>query len=430
MEIATWKRQFWKIVLIMVTCVWTLHADISVYASSKDEYVPLYGKTEKLPMKAGEYATAYSWLPESLRFAQNFAMADISGLTEADTNTTSRFRSPLAYVWLAGFYKSEIKENGFARWAYRHRGKATINKRPLHVEGGEDEFYYDLCDKTTRKKRVEYLAMEAKKRGFGGFFFDWGNAIFLEEPEFSGLKKEMERRGHMPYEKCIAKFLRELKAKSGLKIVTNQGYRNPEILREVDYDMVESYLTTNEGEGENEKTVYTSDKEEILWYFEYLADLKEDAAPYGFKNFIYMNYAAPKRNGKVLRAPKGDIAYNYAMSKLAGFIPYTEVPSNRELEFSNLYFYDLGDRISVNFSSEPAMGEFENGIVLVMTSIEEPAYIKISGVYKDIFYDVIEDVWIKPDKNGDAVVKFSPRYDTKGEKYLPVAKILICKAEQ
>lgn len=405
----------------------------SLYAVSFEQvdesgYRPRYDLSIPLTKKMALYATNYNWIKPSFEYSKSFEIVDTTALEEINKEDAKSFKKPLAYVWLAGFYKYETESNPIAKWAYEHRGTATLNTTPMHVHNGDPEYYYDLCNEELRHKRADYIASTVKKKHIGGIFFDWGNSKFLDEPEFAQMKEEVQKRHNKPYWRCIYDFFKELKQK-GVFIVANQAYRDPELMKTIDYDMTESYLITDDEKNGVKYTLYQP-KSEVLEYFDYLGELKNSAKRYGFKNIIYMNYAAPKRVGKTELAPLEDIAYSYAMAKIGGFVPYTEVPANRVLEFTDLYFYDLGKEIGDYVNNPPLLyREFEKGLVIVSDPIQKYTYYEIDGLDGALAYDATERYWVEI-KNGKAVVRFTPHYDSVTKKYRPVAKVLVIKRDK
>ena len=411
--------------LVAVTALSAAEAAIG----KKENFRPVYDYYGTLPKKSGDYGTTYKWIPASYDYARSFKYVDVDSIEEIDERDASSFRHPLAYVWLAGFYEYQAESNEFAAWALNHRGKATFNESPLHYHGGDGEYYLDLCDEETRKKRAEYLARTVKEKNIAGIFFDWGNDKFLEEPEFADMKREFERRHPgKEYWECIYDFYKDLKNK-GVTVFANQAYRNPKLMETIDYDMTESYVITDDERDGVPYTIYQP-KEEIKEYFDYLTDLKEKAKKKGvFKDIIYMNYAAPKKAGGSYEAPLKDIEYAFSMTKIGGFIPYIEVPYDRTLEFTDLYFYDLGKPVGERVENgKITYREYENGIAMVSDPIKEEKFVEISGIDANMVYDATEKSWFKPE-NGRITVRFSPHYDPATRKFKPVGKILVYEKE-
>ena len=409
----------WWVVFVMAL----LAMAVDIHPSSPQKYTPRYDISKALPLKKGDYATARAWEPDSLAYASHFRIAELGGFEDIEPIDLSPFSNPIAYVWLAGFYKDERERDPFVKWAYLHKEHTTLN--PHYTPNGND-FYFDMCDEELQLKRMEYLTQKCRSLGVAGLFFDWANEEFLYEKGFEPLLKSFKKRHpHQSYSSCIQRFLERLRQK-GLLIVTNQAYRNPKILRSVDYDMTESYLITDERL--SKETAYTRYQplEEVLEYFKILHELKRRYAPFGFKNFIYMNYAAPRitptPKGALRSSPKENILYSFVLAKMGGFIPYTEVPADHSLERTSLYFLDIGSpKTSMRRFAKGWYRLYERGLLLLFDPLCEISYFTIDGLPTQIVYDWDEEVWLQ--KN--LTIKVQPNYDPLTHRFHPKAKVLL-----
>ncbi len=409
----------WWVVFVMTL----LAMAVDIHPSFPQKYTPRYDISKALPLKKGDYATARAWEPDSLAYASHFRIAELGGFEDIEPIDLSPFSNPIAYVWLAGFYKDEQERDPFVRWAYLHKERTTLN--PHYTPNGND-FYFDMCNEELQLKRVEYLTQKCRSLGVVGLFFDWANEEFLYEKGFEPLLQSFKKRHPgQTYSSCIQRFLERLRQKD-LLIVTNQAYRNPEILRSVDYDMTESYLITDERL--SKETAYTRYQplEEVLEYFKILHELKRRYAPFGFKNFIYMNYAAPRitptPKGALRSTPKEDILYSFVLAKMGGFIPYTEVPADHSLERTSLYFLDIGSpKTPMRRFARGWYRLYERGLLLLFDPLCEISYFTIDGLPTQIVYDWDEEVWLQ--KN--LTIKVQPNYDPLTHRFHPKAKVLL-----
>ena len=401
---------------------------------SSDLYRPLYHEAAPYPVTRPLYATAQPWRLDSMEYARHFRIAEIGSFADIEGKNLEGFDKKIAYEWLAGFYRDQTAYDPFARWAYLNKEKATLN--PHYTPNGND-FYYDLCSEEVRNKRVEYLIRRTKVLGLDGLFFDWANEEFLKEPPFAPLQKELSRRHPgTTYAKCIAKFLKALRDR-GLLLVTNQAYRNPELLEFVDYDMSESYIMTNttlpkkaiiDQKHQPIPVTQLVPLDEVLHYFDHLRKLKRFYRIFGFKNFIYMNYAAPKLlpmpTGYRTAQPREAIFYVYALTKMAGFVPFTEVPYDHALERTKLYFADLGEPIGKMQRKNGFLYRlFENGFILVAHNLSTTNYFRLHNLPKGCYYDLFDEVWLQ--NNGSMVIRLDPFYDPWTKRFYPAAKVFV-----
>ncbi len=411
----------WWVIFMMG--IWAMA--MQIHPSTPQHYRPRYDISKALPLTKGGYATARAWEPDSLAYASYFRIAELGGFEDIEGIDLAPFSHPIAYVWLAGFYKDERSSDPFVRWAYLHKEQVTLN--PHYTPNGND-FYFDMCDERLQEKRAQYLIQKCHSLGLSGLFFDWANEEFLYEKGFEPLQETFKKRHpNQTYSSCIQRFFEWLK-QNGLLIVTNQAYRNPEILQSVDYDMTESYLITDEKLSDGTLFTRYQPLDEVLEYFDILGELKRRYTPVGFKNFIYMNYAAPRiqttSKGPLYIPPKEEILYSFVLAKMGGFIPYTEVPADHSLERTQLYFLDLG-------SPKGPMRRFttgwyrlyEKGLLLLFDPSSDVSFFTIDGLPAGLWYDWDAGVWLQNENS--LTIEVQPNYDPLTRQFHPKAKVLL-----
>lgn len=346
------------------------------------------------------------------------------------------------------------------RWIYANRSWTTLNPRgpfPHCEENGYDwcqDLYFDLGNSTVRKKINEYIRSIVLSSSWDGIFFDWASGTFIEEEAYLPLLDLFRRKHpHENYLRAVVKTYRELRNFLNREkiIVTNQGFRNPDVLKWVDYDMTESYGTGCEyfgrvinvegmGPVEVPQTVYypvsnnyfSGSLQDSLYYLDYLWKLLVRFKDGRLKNFIYMNYAAPlfrETNPGVYRPyqPKNAIFYGYALAKLRNFVSYTEIPFLRKLEQTDLYFYDLGKPLGDLYF--PINGGYvryyKNGFVIVgewdrveKIVLSSPYLLEGSPVY-----DLYDEKWIGRVKNSSVTLTIFPDRDPLTGRMAPVGRV-------
>lgn len=412
---------------ILLCFGWFLFAQPLLFQTTKATYHPIAAPPPK-PTQKGLYATVPPW-DQNFTYGQRFHIVELGGfndIAQIPQAVRQKFETIVAYEWMAGFYGNE--ENSFVNYAKAHPNK-LLNTQPIL---GND-FYYDLCDEELQKRRVTYLTNKVHTLKIDGLFFDWANDIFLEEPELHQLKESFSKRHpNTKYADCLEKFLAKLKA-NNILIITNQAYRNPQLLAHVDYDMCESYMSGfdyKEQEalinGKKSKIPYTyyQPLKEVFSYFDYFHKLQKK---YGFTNMIYMNYLAPKliksQNGFIATTPIEGIYYNYVLAKLGGFAQYTEVPFDHALERVSLYFYDLGKPLgSIHKEKGLYLRFFSKGFVLLAPKLQTERYILIQS--QKSLYDLKEHCKL-PSIDGNVTIRLAPVFDTITNRFEPIAKVFL-----
>jgi len=163
--------------------------------------------------------------------------------------------------------------------------------------------------------------------------------------------------------------------------------------------------------------------EEVFEYFAHFSKLKQR---YGYKQMIYMNYAAPlfEPHGDRLAAkkPTDVIYYNYVLAKLGGFYSFTEVPFDHSLERDPLYFYDLGRALEpMQKDGDLYWRRFEKGFVILAPDLHSKRYMRIQAPG---LVDLKEGLSLE-DEEGWTTFELSPIYYNFENRYIPQAKVFL-----
>jgi len=422
--------------------------------------------------KKGEYALASVFGDEKeLAWAKRFDMVEL-GNVENENVTYNILQSkgllqikhPIAYDWMPAFYYyTEGKNRAFVDWLYQNRAVMTLNSEGPFIHCKENhyewcrDYYYNLANKEVLDKRVNDLLENMRIRGFKGVFFDWASGSYIEEdaykPMLQNFQKLHTRKNYFDF---VSQFYQKLKA-SNTFVVTNQGFRKAQyILPFVQYDMTESYITTDKKKklkiqlmqkGWVDSVAVTdyypiyNDSTKItdsLKFIDMLSAYRKKYKKFGFKNFIYLNYLAPEYE-KVyessllyaMRKPKNGIYFSYAMAKLADAMVYAEVPENRELERDEVYFYDLGKVLGDTYEKLDAIEGYvrfyEKGFVLVAEPYSKELYLKINSKYlkKDaIIYDVYSKSYLYLSTH-NVIIHLKFHKDKITKKHLPLGRVYL-----
>ena len=366
----------------------------------------------RLPLTQGDYVTGSSD-PDTgeMSWLSRFRIVHAGGLADPlPSATIGALRSAgvqtlLVYDWLPATYHytdgDGEEDDPLTQWLYANRDWASLNPNgpfPHCAEEGYDwceDYYFDLGNPTVRAKRVGYLAQQVRALGYDGVFFDWGNSLFLDEPNYTFLRTEYENRHpDIPYTQAIALFYQALHDQ-GLVVQPNQAFNEAAyLLPAVNYDTSESAGTTDEEMGRRlmvvgqglipvPDTVYYPNSPDPLrgslkdtlevWRW-MIAQAQEFGGP-DFHGIVHLNYAAPLWEplpGKSLfhrpQPPRNAIFYNYALARLFGQVTYTEVPWDHRLERDEVYFYDLGEPVEDAYRPLPQGGYvryYTHGLVIV-----------------------------------------------------------------
>ncbi len=434
---------------------------------SSSQYIPIeLNKT--LHYKKGEYATGVPFSKEyDKSWIEKFKIVQVGGVNDADISSkvlkdkgvlNSTYH--IGYDWMPAFYNYTSGVNRpFVVDIVNHKKSMTLNPNGpfIHCKrNGYDwceDYYYNYFDSTTFDARVNELVKAIHEKGYNGVFFDWGSTKFLSEPENKQMYQFVATHyPHQSYLEQIKSFYSELQ-KRGVFIVTNQAFRDDSLLASVDYDMTESYITTIK---KLKKSIILEDKnvtmvdvtryypiyanshtiDDSLSFINLLESYKKKYKKDGFKNFIYMNYLAPKYievlpNRYKETEPKNAIYYGYAMGKLTDSIVYGEVQQNRTLEKDDIYFYDLGKSLGDTYQKLEALHGYirfyEKGFVLVSSAYTKSIYLHIKSDYiikvKSIF-DTYNQQWLKNTKKG-VTVKLDFEKNSFSKETLPLGRVYL-----
>ena len=447
----------------------TLYADkaLNSQLSNISQYKPLQ-LHKKLHYTKGEYATGVPFSSEyDKEWIEKFNIVQVGGVNDADISPqvlkdkgVLKSMYHIGYDWMPAFYHYTSGTNRpFIVDIIKHKESMTLNPNGpfIHCKrNGYDwceDYYYNYFDTTTFDMRVNELVKAVNIKGYNGVFFDWGSTKFLSEPE----NKQMYEfvTAHYPkqsYLEQVKKFYTTLQER-GVFVVSNQAFRDDALLVSVDYDMTESYITTIK---KLKKSIIVADKnvttidltryypiyanshtiDDSLSFLNLLDRYKKKYKKNGFKNFIYMNYIAPKyiqvsANTYKAVKPKNAIYYGYAMGKLTASIVYGEVQKNRNLEKDDIYFYDLGKPLGESYQKLDALHGyirfFEKGFVLVSSAYKSQKYLKIVSHYleniKSIF-DTYNKQWLKNTKEG-VTVRLDFEKNGFEEETLPLGRVFL-----
>jgi len=460
------------IVILLFATNSLLWAKASSILVKERDYKTIKVKNTKLSTKKGEYVLASLFHDKQLDWARKFDMAELGGVDDTHI-TLDLFKKKrvfgikrhIGYDWMPAFYYYiSGKNRKFVDWLYSNKNEMTLNPNGpfLHCKkNGYDwckDFYYDYGDKKLFEKRVDDLISDIKTKGFNGVFFDWASGGFILSKEYKSMQKTFAKRHpKQNYFELVGKFYKNLK-KRGVFIVTNQAFRKEKyLLRYVDYDMTESYITTDidkkikiqlvgKGWVDSIKVtdyfpIYKNSKslKDSLHFINLLTSYKKKYKKYGFKNFIYLNYIAPKYKKVYASAslyrkikPKNAIYFGYAMGKLTNNLVYAELPTDRKLERDNLYFYDLGKSLGKSYIKLSAIKEsyvrfYQKGFVLASNANKKSLFLKLVSDFipkNRKIYDTYNEIWLQS-KNHTLVVKLDYQKDTFNGKILPLGRVFV-----
>ncbi len=452
----------------------TLYAkeQISSALTDKNHYKIYKDHEGKVDIKKGDYLimSLFSNQGEE-NWAKNFNIVEMGGVD--DNHVTPKLlqkkgvlgiKRRLGYDWMPAFYYyTSGKNRDFVDWIYKNRKKATLNPngpflhcKKHHYDWCKD-YYYNYGYKILFDKRVDDLIADIKLRGFNGVFFDWASGGFILEDDYKGMKEYFQKLNPQKnYFELIGDFYKTLK-KRGVFVVTNQAFRKEKyLLKYTTYDMTESYITTDvykkmriqiEGKGwldgikvTNYYPIYKNSKtiKDSLHFIDVLTNFKNKYKKYGLKNFIYMNYIAP-RYEKVYETfplykevkPKNAIYFSYAMAKLTDNLVYAEIPNNRELERDRIYFYDLGKPLGKSYKrlkdKDIYVRFYTKGFVVASEAYKKDIYLNIKSPYipsKHFIFDAFNSCWLKS-KDNEVTIKLSYQKDSFSKRYLPLGRVYL-----
>ncbi|NPA54432.1 MAG: hypothetical protein GXO21_07175 [Aquificae bacterium] len=438
-------------------------------------------QTPKITKIKGEFSTGNVFSNDSLEWASNFRIVEIGDYLDIKPSHIQFLKSKgvekvFAYEWMpAGYHYIDGEDNPFMAWVYQNREITTLNPNgpfPHCQEMGYswcEDYYYDLANNEVVDRRISFLKNNTLNKGIDGIFFDWGSGIYIEEDIYKPMKDRFfQLHPQGDYFQAVSDFYRKLK-EEGLSVFTNQGFRKAQYhLPVVDYDMTESYITTDyslskqawieykddQGKTVLEKidipiTAYYPVSEDILngsledtaYYIDYLNSLKKQYGGNNFKKFVYVNYVAPdlekigeKENLPVYKAvvPKNALFFSYAMGKISGEIVYTEVPLDHSLERIDVYFYDLGEPLEETYQkieNQKYIRFFSNGFVLAgLWEKQETITISSKNLKNGFVYDLYNKNWLKIDNN-TLEVQMKPYFDKLQNKIVPIGRVFIYSSD-
>ena len=431
------------------------------------------GFAETIPLKRGDFATGDSH-PDSaeLQWLLNFNLIQIGGIgDEAPDYVINTLHSSgaklLSYEWMpAGYhYIDGSPDDPFMAWVYSRRDSLTLNPNgpfPHCSDAGYnwcEDYYYDLAIHSLVSRRINYLLSSIED--YDGLFFDWASGAFIDEREYTPIRDTFySRHPDLVYSAVVGEFYRSLKEADFTKLImTNQGFRRCQyILQFVDYDMTESYATTDEylgdtiyiegmGRQEVPRTIYypvsddyrTGHIEDHIHYLNVLKQCGDEHGGEYFQKFVYMNYAAPDFvptgdtiNGYAVfhpEVPKNAIYFAYVIPKLLDFWVYTETPWDHRFERDSIYFYDLGEPLGTSYDSlgnHVYIRYYSRGFV-VAGEWQETTQVHIESQfipYGIPFYDAYEQQW---DTTGVNSVDFliRPQYDSLIGRMAPSGRVFL-----
>jgi len=395
------------------------------------------------PMKKGDFATIRN---NDIKWAEKFKIIEV-GDSKFKTNNIKLF-----YDWLVGFYFFKNNHNTpFVNEMLLHKKEWTLNPYGPFIHCSKNgyywcrEYYYNFGNREVINKKINYLKKIVTNGDFNGIFFDWAYGGGLYQKEYNQIHTYFkELNPFKTYLQTIEDFYKKLK-QEGVFFVTNQAFRKESLLKFTSYDMTESYITTIkyiskrimiDNQGIFEKVPITNyypiDNKTLkatLFYIDKLTKLKRKYKKYGFKNFIFLNYLAPKFERiypsqplyKIV-TPKNGIYFAFAMAKLTNNIEYAEVAQNPSLEKDEIYFYDLGEPLDNNYTKlknlKIYVRYYTNGFVLVSDSYKKDKTISLK--IKKPFYDIYNKRWINNSK-----IRLNYETDTFTNHKLPLGRVFV-----
>ena len=464
--------KFWFFILLLSTLSYSKQ-NITSSLVTKDLYKITDATSTKISIKKGEYTLASIFHKDEMDWAKNFEIAELGGVDDTHKNLNILkkagallIKRDIGYDWMPAFYYYTSGQNRkFVKWLYNHKDTMLLNPNGpfLHCQkNGYDwcqDYYYDYGNDTLLKARVDDLVSNIKTKGFKGVFFDWASGGFILSKEYKQMK-ELFRKRHPKknYFKSVKKFYKTLKEKT-IFVITNQAFRKEEygFLKYVKYDMTESYITTDikkkihlqlmdKGWVDSIKVtnyypIYknSTSLNDSLHFINLLTSYKEKYKKYGFKNFIYLNYIAPRYEKVYASAnlyrkvkPKNAIYFSYAMGKLTDNLVYAELPDERKLERDKVYFYDLGKVLGKNYIKlqEPKdsyIRFYQKGFVLVSDAKKKSLYLQVTSKFiprNRKIYDAYNKIWLKS-KQHTLILNLEFQKDTFIDHFLPLGRVYL-----
>ncbi len=465
-----------KILFIILLPISLLAVEVKSHIEKKSNYLTYIiqrGKHFKISTKKGGYTLASIFEKDEMDWAKKFEIAELGGVDDPNKNYeilkktgALLIKRDIGYDWMPAFYYYTSGQNRkFVKWLYKHKESMLLNPEGpfLHCQeegyGWCRDYYYDYGNDALLKARVDDLISNIKTKGFRGVFFDWASGGFILSKKYKQMKELFQKRHpEKNYFNSVKMFYKILKDR-GVFIVTNQAFRKEGygFLKYIDYDMTESYITTDAikkihlqlvGKGwvdsikvTNYYPIYKNSKslKDSLHFIDLLTSYKKRYKKYGFKNFIYLNYIAPRYEKVYASAnlyrkikPKNAIYFSYAMGKLTNNIVYAELSSERKLERDEIYFYDLGKVLGKNYiklqkPKDSYIRFYEKGFVLVSDAKRKNLYLNITSKFipkNRKIYDAYNNIWLQSKKNS-LTIKLEYQKDTFFDTFLPLGRVFL-----
>ncbi len=473
--------------LIILICILIFFSEGTVKCKIMSKSIPLSSSSQITPIllppeylhlsysiKRGDFASSFSSPSQKmLTWLSKFDVVEMGGVGDFASINAINFlkrrgtKEVLCYDWMpAVYYYLDGNNYEFVDWIYNSRYLTTLNPEgPFpHTENeGYDfarDYYLDFGNFDVIERRVDFIENVLKNYGYTGVFWDWGPGVFIDEADYSEMKRNFKQRHpDMEYKEAVGLFYAELKKnfnKDNFVIFTNQGYRNAEnVLPYVNYDMAESYVTgyfysgkilnvRGYGKIKVPETLYFPVSEEgeenfydTLFQIHYVHELISTYGGEDFKKFVFINYAAPEfvydeKSGEYIPAPpQKAIFLSFATAKLVNETAYLEVPFNNDFNIDNIYFTNLGQALSsdfiVNEEEQYAIRFFEKGLVLVYFGNEVQKQINVSndfipkGVY---YYDLYNKKWQKASSHS-IILNIRTDIDVVTGRTIPAGRVVV-----
>ena len=425
----------------------------------------------KISTKTGDYATASIFGGnDEISWIKKFNIAELGGIDDnrithqlLQEKGIFKIKHHIAYDWMPAFYYYTDGENRkFIYHLYKNRDKMTLNPNGPYIHCKKNhyswcqDYYYNFGNQAVLDTKINDLVTNMQEKGFNGLFFDWASGGYILDKKYKTVYDNFKKLNpKKDYFKMVGDFYKKLKER-GIFVVTNQAFRKDTyLLPYISYDMTESYITTDTEINKkiqiidkgwvdkipvtNYFPIYKNSKsiKDSLQFIDLLTKYKKKYRKYGFKNFIYLNYLAPKfKKTKSpslykMQKPKNGIYFSYAMAKLTDNFVYAEVPYDRKLERDNVYFYNLALPLGKYYTKLDAIHGYirfyQNGFVLVSEGYNRQKYLRIISSFipnNRSIYDVYNKVWIRSKKNS-AIVKLDFQKDTFTTKSLPLGRVFL-----
>ena len=257
------KNLIFNLTVLLLTQLSFLHGaskNLDFVLVDKNQYITTQPKQINISKKNGDYTLSSLFRDSSeIEWAKRFDIAELGGVDDRHIshkvlkeNGIFGIKHRIGYDWMpATYYYTSGKNRKFVDWLYKNRKFVTLNPDggAFHCrKNGYDwcqDYYYNYGNRELFSKRVENLITDMKKRGFNGLFFDWASGGFILDEKYKSVKEYFKKMNPKKnYFKLVSSFYKALKDR-GVFVVTNQAFRKEKyLLKNVTYDMTESYITT------------------------------------------------------------------------------------------------------------------------------------------------------------------------------------------